>query len=112
MFVVLDTTFGALASVARPFIQETISSRRPRRTRRSGRCRVIRPFLADSPTLFADLQPGVTPCARPRRSWSTRSTGHPGAHPVASQLNAQLPPTAEALEAFGTNPGVKDGLRA
>jgi len=60
MFVSLDTTFGALAQVARPFIQQTISET-PRTLAVGIRdFPVIRRFLGDSAQLFTDLEPGIS----------------------------------------------------
>ena len=59
MFVSLDTTFGALASVARPFIQQTISETPPTLDTLVRTSPPIRTFLGHSATLFADLRPGV-----------------------------------------------------
>ena len=59
MFVNLDTTFGAFANVARPFIQETISETPPTLDVGTEALPVIRPFLTNSAGLFNDLQPGV-----------------------------------------------------
>src|SRR5690606_4027269 len=58
MFASLDTTFTALARVA-PFVQETIVETPPTFTTASSTLPVIRPFLANSAGLFAELRPGV-----------------------------------------------------
>ena len=59
MFVALDTTFTSLASVARPFIQETISESPPTLDVGTETLPRIRPFLAHSASLFTELQPGI-----------------------------------------------------
>jgi phospholipid/cholesterol/gamma-HCH transport system substrate-binding protein len=111
MFVALDSTFGAFAAVARPFIQETISETPPTLdtlTRTSPR---IRSFLGHSATLFADLRPGIKSLSE--NSPAIASALETGADvlPGAPRLNAQLAPTTQTLEAFATNPGVKAGVR-
>ena len=110
MFVSLDTTFAALASVARPFIQETISETPPTLdtlTRTSPR---ISTFLRHNAALFADLRPGVR--ALDRTAPEIASALETGADvlPGAPSLNAQLPPTADALERFATNKDVQAGI--
>ncbi|MEA2124881.1 MAG: phospholipid/cholesterol/gamma-HCH transport system substrate-binding protein, partial [Solirubrobacteraceae bacterium] len=59
LFVQLDTTFSALAEVARPFIQDTIAEGPSTLDTSIRSFRVQRPFLEDSTRLFADLRPGV-----------------------------------------------------
>ncbi len=59
MFVALDTTFTSLASVARPFIQETISESPPTLDVGTETLPRIRPFLDHSASLFTELQPGI-----------------------------------------------------
>jgi ABC-type transporter Mla subunit MlaD len=110
MFVSLNTTFGALASVARPFIQETITETPPTfdtLTRTSPR---ISTFLRHNAALFADLRPGVH--ALDKTSPEIASALETGARvlPGAPSLNAQLAPTARSLERFATNPDVEGGI--
>ncbi|HMC06294.1 MAG TPA: MlaD family protein [Solirubrobacterales bacterium] len=111
LFVSLDSTFGALARVSRPFIQQTITETPPTFdtiTRTGPR---IRKFLADSAVLFGDLRPGVR--ALSETSPELASALHTGANvlPGAPALNAQLPPTAQSLLAFDRNPDVNAGIR-
>jgi virulence factor Mce-like protein len=110
MFVVLDTTFGALASVARPFIQDTISETPPTFDTLIRTSPRISTFLRHNAALFADLRPGVR--ALDKNSPAIASALETGARvlPGAPALNAQLPPTARALERFSTNPNVQGGI--
>jgi len=110
MFVVLDTTFGALASVARPFIQETISETPPTFDTLIRTNPRITTFLRHNAALFADFRPGVR--ALNRTSPEIASALETGARvlPGVPALNAQLPPTADALERFATNPDVQGGI--
>ena len=59
LFVNLDTTFTALASVARPFIQESISNSPPAEDAGIRGFPQQRPFLRNSAALFRELKPGV-----------------------------------------------------
>jgi ABC-type transporter Mla subunit MlaD len=110
MFVSLDTTFGALASVARPFIQDTISQTPPTFDTLIRTSPRISTFLRHNAALFADLRPGVR--ALNRTSPEIASALETGARvlPGAPSLNRQLPPTARSLERFATSSDVKAGI--
>jgi len=59
LFVNLDTTFGALREVARPYIQESISEGPETLDAAIEGFPVQRPFLANTEALFRELRPGV-----------------------------------------------------
>ncbi len=111
MFVSLESTFGAFAEVARPYIQETISEAPPTFDTLIDTAPRIRSFLGHSASLFADLRPGIK--ALSDNSPVLASAFETGAEvlPDAPRLNAQLAPTARTLEAFAQNPGVQAGIR-
>ena len=104
MFVVLDTTFGALASVARPFIQDTISETPPTFDTLITRPPADQHLPAHNAALFADLRPGVH--ALNRTSPAIASALETGARvlPGAPSLNAQLAPTAQVAGALRDRP--------
>jgi ABC-type transporter Mla subunit MlaD len=110
MFVVLDQTFGALASVARPFIQDTITETPPTFDTLINTSPRISTFLKHNAALFADLRPGVH--ALDQNSPAIASALETGARvlPGAPSLNAQLGPTAKSLEQFATDPNVQGGI--
>ena len=110
MFVALNTTFGALASVARPFIQDTISQTPPTFDTLIRTSPRISTFLKHNAALFADLRPGVH--ALDKDSPAIASALETGARvlPGAPSLNAQLAPTARSLQRFATNPDVQGGI--
>jgi virulence factor Mce-like protein len=110
MFVSLDTTFGAFAAVARPFLQQTISETPPTLDTLVRTSPRIRTFLGHSATLFADLRPGVR--ALSENSPTIASALETGAEvlPDTPQLNNQLAPTARTLEAFSLDPDVNGGV--
>jgi ABC-type transporter Mla subunit MlaD len=110
MFVSLDTTFTALAEVARPYIQETISETPPTLDVATSTLPVIRPFLANSAVLFTELQPGIRALsdAAPAIA-SSLEVGTPVLRD-SPQLNRELPPTAAALARFNDNPVVRPGI--
>ncbi len=110
LFVNLDTTFTALAEVARPFIQDTISETPPTFAQAQQSFPVIRPFLDHSAQLFVDLQPGVREISRTAPTIAnTLETGTPVVA-ASPRLNRQLPPTAASLLAFNNDQDVRDGL--
>jgi virulence factor Mce-like protein len=110
LFVALDSTFRAFASIARPFLQETISQTPPTLDAANRDLPVITPFLAHSATLFADLRPGVHALtdAAPVLLRAIR-VGIPALR-RSPQLNEQLPPTANTLLEFSQDAGVRNGI--
>ena len=110
MFVNLDTTFGAFANVARPFIQETISEGPPTLDVGTRALPVIRPFLDNSAGLFTDLQPGVDAFAR--FSPAIADALEVGA-PVlrdSVKFNQELAPTAAALRSLNDDDDARAGI--
>jgi phospholipid/cholesterol/gamma-HCH transport system substrate-binding protein len=109
-FVAADVTFAALADVARPFIQDTISETPPTLETANRALPQIRPFLKHSAALFADLQPGVEALAS--SAPAVADALEVGAPVLARspKLNSQLPPTAQSLFDFSQNAGVVDGI--
>jgi ABC-type transporter Mla subunit MlaD len=110
MFAALDRTFGAFARVSRPFIQETISKGPPTLEAATVDLPALRPFLQDSERFFAALEPGAKAlgATSPTIAGALR-TGIPVLN-ASPALNAQLPPTADALLAFQQSPGAFNGL--
>jgi virulence factor Mce-like protein len=110
MFVALDSTFGALASVARPFIQETISKTPPTFDVAQEALPQIRPFLTHSAALFHDLQPGTQALvtAAPTLAKAFK-IGIPALR-QSPQLNEQLPPTADALLQLNNDSDARSGI--
>ena len=73
LFAALDTTFGAFARVARPFIQESISKGPATEDTAIATLPTIRPFLANTAKLFGELQPGFHAIAPVQKDLGTRS---------------------------------------
>jgi virulence factor Mce-like protein len=110
-FVAFDRTFRALAGVARPFIQESIS-RGPRALDVAVRSfRVQRPFLRNSEGFFAELRPGVHALrtAAPDLA-SALELGTPTLR-RSVLLNNRLKPFFGALDRLASDPLVPIGLR-
>jgi virulence factor Mce-like protein len=110
LFGSMETTFAALARVARPFIQETISETPQTLDVATASLPRIRPFLRRSAALFADLRPAVAALdANAPRIAEALEIGVPALR-LAPQLNRELPPTAESLLAFNDDRAVRTGL--
>ena len=112
MFNALDTTFGALAAISRPFIGESIVNGLEAENASLETMPRIRSLLANTTGLFNDLEPGVRALASTSPELASAFTiGIPvlRASPI---LNAQLAPTAEALLRFSQNRDVRSGLTA
>jgi len=109
-FVALNTTFTALARVARPYIQDTITKGPPTEDVTIATLPRIRPFLRNSEALFRDFQPSarLLVTAAPALAAATRS-GPPVLRKTPI-LNAELAPTAQAVLDFGNTPGVNAGM--
>jgi virulence factor Mce-like protein len=110
MFVVLNTTFGALANVARPFIQETISRTPPTFDTAIRTMPRIRPFLRNTAGLFADLAPGARALRRTAPDIADAATVGVPALLEAPGFNRQLPPTAASLRRFNDDEAVRNGI--
>jgi phospholipid/cholesterol/gamma-HCH transport system substrate-binding protein len=110
MFVVLETTFGALARVARPFIQETISRTPPTFATAIRTLPRIRPFLRNTAGLFADLEPGARALRKTAPALADAATVGVPALLEAPAFNRQLPPTAASLRRFNDNAGARAGI--
>ena len=111
MFVSLESTFGAFAEVARPFIQESISEAPPTFDTLIRTGPPIRSFLGHSASLFAELRPGIK--ALSESSPTVAAAFETGADvlPGAPAMNRQVAPTAQTLGEFALNPGVQGGIR-
>jgi len=110
LFVNLDTTFIALAGVARPFIQDTISTGPAALDAGIESFPVQRPFLANTEAFVRELRPGVRALrgAAPDLADALRI-----GTPVLKRsldFNRRLKPTFVALEEFAADPAVKLGV--
>jgi len=110
LFANLDTTFIALARVARPFIQETISGGPAALDAGIQGFPAQRPFLANSEGLARELRPGV-------RALSGAAPDLAEALEIGTpvlrrslDLSRRLKPTFTALEEFAKDPAVKLGV--
>ncbi len=110
MFVQLDTTFTALAEVARPYIQDSISESVPTQQAVIRNGPRIRPFLLTSAKFMEKLRPGAK--ALGESAPITARSFDIGIPVLRSSpdLYNELAPTARSLRRFGENTAVNDGL--
>jgi ABC-type transporter Mla subunit MlaD len=110
-WVSLESTFGAFARVARPFIQETISETPPTLDTLTRTAPRIRTFLGHSATLFADLRPGIKALSDSSPTVAAALETGADVLPGAPEMNRQVALTAQTLGEFATDPGVRGGIR-
>jgi hypothetical protein len=110
LFGNLDTTFTALASVARPFIQETISKGPPTLDTVTAQLPLQRPFIVNLTGFMHDLRPGVAvlPTTAPVLA-DALGAGIKNL-PKTPQINKELEGTFKTLQQFSTDPLVPKGL--
>jgi virulence factor Mce-like protein len=110
LFVNMDTTFAALARVARPFLQEFISQSPPTEDVGIREFPRQRPFLRNSAAFFRELRPGVRtlPTAAPiladALEIGTKTL------PRLPSFNRELNKVFEQVADFGEDEGTERGL--
>jgi virulence factor Mce-like protein len=111
LFANLDTTFTALAGVARPFIQDTISKSPPAEDTAIAEFPKQRPFLRNTAAFMRELRPGihVLPSTAPDLA-SALEIGAPALR-RSPALNRRLEGVFTALERFSTDPLVPRGIQ-
>ena len=110
LFANLDTTFRALAGVAVPSLQQTISETPPMFDATINQAPVIRPFLTDTAALFSELRPGVAPLPQSApvlaRAFATGTRNLPG----TAALDKRTVTLAKNTGDYAQNPSVQQGL--
>lgn len=110
LFVNLDTTFTALARVARPYLQETISRSVPSLEAATREFPKQRPFLRDSAALFADLRPGIAALSRSAATIADALAAGTRTLPRTPPLNERAADVFDTLAEFAADPLVERGL--
>jgi virulence factor Mce-like protein len=110
LFGNLDTTFAALAPVARPFIQEFISQSPPTEDLAIREFPKQRPFLVNSAALFRELRPGVRVLPRALPILAQAETVGAGTLGRTPALNRRLEGVFNALDRFVSDPVVPRGI--
>jgi len=111
LFVNLDTTFTALAGVARPFIQQFISESPPTLDTAIAEFPRQRPFLRNSAGFFRELKPGVAtlPASAPVLADGLEIGSR--TLPRTPALNRRLARVFDSLAEFAEDPLVPRGIR-
>jgi hypothetical protein len=110
LFADLDTTFAAFARVSRPFIQESISRAPSTEDTAIAALPDVRPFLANTGRLFAELTPGFHVLAPAQKDLGQSVVEGVKALALAPAFNAQLDPTAQALLNLSNNSSARTGV--
>jgi virulence factor Mce-like protein len=110
LFVNLDTSFTALAEIARPYLQETISEGPPSEEVAIRDFPRQRPFIRNNTALFRELRPGVAvlPHAAPILA-DAFETGT-DVLPKTIPMNEDLADVLDTLADFSDDPTVRAGV--
>jgi virulence factor Mce-like protein len=111
LFRNLDTTFSALAVVARPYIQDFITESPPTEQAVIDNLPRQRPFLENSAALFRELRPGIATLPRAMPILAGALDAGVKTLPHTPALNAQLTDVFHALDRFIADPVVPRGIK-
>jgi hypothetical protein len=111
LFRNLDTTFSALAPVARPFIQETISESPPTEEAVIENLPRQRPFLQNSTALFRELAPGVATLPTALPILADAEAAGIKTLPRTPAFNAQVADVFRTLDQFISDPAVPRAIK-
>jgi virulence factor Mce-like protein len=110
LYVNLNTTFSALASVAVPFLQDWISETPPTFSTVIADSPNLQAFVTDTAGLFADLRPGFATLPTSAPVLADAFAAGTRTLPGTTKLDQRLLSLANHLEAYGQNPNVNGGL--
>jgi ABC-type transporter Mla subunit MlaD len=110
LFVGLDGTFRALASVSVPFLQDAISDTPPAFKAVIAGSPTIRPFLTDSAALFSELRPGIATLPTTAPVLADAFAAGLQNLPATAALDQRLVSLSKKLETYGQTPAVQQGL--
>jgi ABC-type transporter Mla subunit MlaD len=111
LFVNLDTSFTAFASIARPFLQETISESPPTEQVAIRDFPRQRPFIRNNTAFFRELRPGVAVLPHAAPILADAFQAGTEVLPKTKQTNEDLADVFEALADFSDDPNVHAGVR-
>lgn len=111
LFVNLDATFSAFASVARPYLQDAITEWPVLEQTLIDELPQQRPFLRHSTQLFAALRPGTRAIANESTAVGNALELSGPALKQTITLNERLRPTLKELQATASEPLVQLGVR-
>lgn len=111
LFVGLDRTFSALASVARPYLQETIAQQPALEQTLIDELPRQRTFMHDATRLFAALRPGTRAFAAGGRPLADAIAVSGPAMRQSIVLSRRMRPLLSEIDAAAGDPLVKLGVR-
>jgi hypothetical protein len=110
LFVNLDISFTALAGIARPFLQETISEGPPSEEVAIRDFPRQRPFLRNQTAFFRELRPGVATLPHSAPILADAFQAGTDVLPRTVRMNEDLADVFEALADFSDDPVVRQGI--
>jgi virulence factor Mce-like protein len=110
LFVNLDISFTALAGVARPFLQETISESPVTEEVAIHDFPLQRPFLRNQAALFRELRPGVATLPHSAPILADAFQAGTDVLPRTRQTNEDLADVFQALADFSDDPLARQGI--
>jgi virulence factor Mce-like protein len=110
LFVNLDTSFTAFASIARPFLQETISESPATEQVAIDQFPLQRPFIRNNTAFFRELRPGVAVLPQGAPILADAFEAGTEVLPKTIQMNEDLADVFEALADFSDDPTVRQGV--
>jgi hypothetical protein len=110
LFVNLDISFTALSSIARPFLQETISESPPSEELAIREFPLQRPFIRNQAALFRELRPGFATLPHSAPILADAFEAGTDVLPRTIPMNEDLADVFDALADFSDDPGVRQGV--
>ena len=110
LFVNLDVSFSALASIARPFLQETISEGPVAEAVAIREFPRQLPFIRNQTALFRELRPGVATLPRSAPILADAFESGTAVLPRTIQLNEDLADLFDTVADFSEDPLVRQGV--
>jgi virulence factor Mce-like protein len=110
LFVNLDVAFTALAGIARPFLQETISEGPPSEELAIREFPRQRPFIRNQTAFFRELRPGVATLPHSAPILADAFEAGTEVLPRTIPMNEDLADVFEALADFSEDPMVRQGI--
>ncbi|MEA2363226.1 MAG: phospholipid/cholesterol/gamma-HCH transport system substrate-binding protein [Thermoleophilaceae bacterium] len=110
LFVNLDTTFTALSSIARPYLQESISEGPPSEELAIREFPFQGKFLRNNAAFFRELRPGVATLPHSAPILAQAFEAGTKVLPKTPPMNAQLADVFESLADFSQDPLVRQGV--
>jgi hypothetical protein len=110
LFVNLDISFTALSTIARPFLQETISEGPPSEEVAIHDFPLQRPFIRNQTALFRELRPGVATLPHSAPILADAFEAGTEVLPRTIRMNKDLADVFDALADFSDDPMVRAGI--